>query len=139
MVTCVLDGDSVEVESADDRQVALVRLANVDAPVSAEGVKCFERELAEYVARGIRAVPSLGGNWRTSLRRGKAAGGCDWGNRGRARQKIAKYPRTSQAISGPFQASCVGKFVQIWLETGKSAGSGRFTRIRRLVAFFGFR
>ncbi len=54
-----VDGDSVEVVFTDNGEIAVVHLANVDAPESAGAVECFGRESAEYAAQAYRGSPLI--------------------------------------------------------------------------------
>ena len=52
-----IDGDSVEVVFTDDGQIAVVHLANVNAPESITEAECFGRESAEYAAQAYQDNP----------------------------------------------------------------------------------
>ncbi len=54
-----IDGDSVEVVFTDNGEVAVVHLANVDAPESADATECFGRESTEYAVQAYRGSPLI--------------------------------------------------------------------------------
>jgi len=54
-----IDGDSVEVVFTDDGEVAIVHLANVDAPESVDTTECFGRESTEYAVQAYQDSPLI--------------------------------------------------------------------------------
>jgi len=54
-----IDGDSVEVVFTDDGEVAIVHLANVNAPESVDTTECFGRESAEYAVQSYQDSPLI--------------------------------------------------------------------------------
>ncbi len=74
VVKMVVDGDSIEVVFTDDSTVAIVHLANVDAPEFSDYIECFGRESFEFVTQTFRDNPLVSVSLTGDVQNGEAFG-----------------------------------------------------------------
>ena len=69
-----IDGDTVEAVFTDNGEVAMVHLANVDAPKSVDVTECFGRESAEYALQRYRDSPLISIELVGEIKEGEGSG-----------------------------------------------------------------
>lgn len=74
VVKRVIDGDSIEVVFVDGGQVAMVHLANANAPESIETIECFGRESAEYAVLAYQDSPLISIEMTGEIEEGEGSG-----------------------------------------------------------------